>query len=63
MTVTPGCPKIRNVLATPAGQWVCQPIELGSDDRICAGCRKQRLEPFATAGAVLSVPMNPGRVF
>jgi hypothetical protein len=31
-------PQIRNVLATPAGrgvvQWVCQPIELGIDDRI-----------------------------
>jgi hypothetical protein len=33
----------------PAGkateQWVCQPMELGVDDRICGVCRKQRLEP------------------
>ena len=50
---TPDQPKIRNVLATPAGntgvQWVCQPIEFGiDDDRICGVCRKQRLKPFAT---------------
>jgi hypothetical protein len=45
-------PQIRNVLAAPAGQpggqWVCQPIALGTDDRICGVCRMQRLEPFAT---------------
>jgi hypothetical protein len=50
--VTPDKPQIRNVLATPAGhaggQWVCQPIALGIDDRICGVCRKQRLEPYTT---------------
>lgn len=43
-------PQIRNVLATPAGQdalsWVCQPIEIGIDDRICGVCKKHRLKPF-----------------
>jgi hypothetical protein len=46
---TPEKPQIRNVLATNAktGQmWVCQPIELGIDDRICGGCKKQRLKRF-----------------
>jgi hypothetical protein len=41
--VTPDKPQIRNVLATPAGraggQWLCQPIALGSDDRICIAFR------------------------
>jgi hypothetical protein len=36
--VRPDKPRIRNVLATPAGrtdgQWVCQPIALGADDSI-----------------------------
>jgi hypothetical protein len=44
--------QIRNVLATPVGQsgvqWICQPIELGIDDRVCGVCRKQRLKPLAT---------------
>ena len=44
--------QIRNVLATPVGQsgvqWICQPIELGIDDRICGVCRKRRLKPFVT---------------
>ena len=45
--VTPDKPAIRNVLATPAGgQWLCQPIALGSGARICGVCRKQRLEPY-----------------
>jgi hypothetical protein len=47
---TPAKPQVRNVLATPAGrtdgQWVCQPIALGTDARICGVCRKQRLEPY-----------------
>jgi hypothetical protein len=50
--VTSDKPQIRNVLAAPArrtdGQWVCQPISLGIDDRICGVCRKQRLMPFVT---------------
>jgi hypothetical protein len=36
-------PQVRNVLATPAGQsggqWVCQPLALGTDDRSCGVCR------------------------
>jgi hypothetical protein len=43
-------PQIRNVLATAAGhtggKWVCHPLELGIDDRICGVCRKQRLKPY-----------------
>jgi hypothetical protein len=50
--VTPEGSKVRNVLATPAGrtdgQWVCQPIALGIDDRICGVCRKQLLTPSVT---------------
>jgi len=48
---TPEKPQIRNVLATNAksGQmWVCQPFDLGIDDRICGVCRKQRLKAFET---------------
>jgi hypothetical protein len=48
--VTPDTPRIRNVLATPAGQtggqWVCPPIALGIGARICGVCRKHRLEPY-----------------
>jgi hypothetical protein len=44
--------QIRNVLATPRGQngvqWVCQPLEIGIDDRTCGVCRKHRLQPLAT---------------
>jgi hypothetical protein len=44
--------QIRNVLATPAtlgrAKWICQPIDLGVDDRICSVCRKHRLKPLAT---------------
>ena len=43
LMATPAKPQIRNVLATPARragrQWLCQPIALGSDDRICIAFR------------------------
>ena len=46
-------------------RWVCQPIALGSDERIYGVCRKQRLRPYVEgcsnrrAKIMWDIGMNP----